>query len=318
MEHRATTNETVVLGLGDLHLRLTLERMKERYNVEVTTHPPSIPYRETITSKAEGHHRHKKQTGGAGQFGEVFLRIEKLDRGSGFEFQDKVVGGAIPSQFIPAVEKGVRQALEGGSVAGFPLQDVRVTVYDGKHHPVDSKEIAFVTAGKKAFYDAVEKARPIVLEPIVELDITIPADAVGNSTGDLSSRRGRILGNTTLSGGRVVIHSEIPLAEVQGYQSQLRSLTGGAGTYTMSFSRYEPVPPRTQQDLFAKHAEAATACTRRGRPPSPPGGGRLRQLSIPTTWPATTRRIRRGPHSRRSWYPSSKTPRPPGWSWPPG
>ena len=259
VEHRATTNETVVLGLGDLHLRLTLERMKERYNVELTTHPPSIPYRETITSKAEGHHRHKKQTGGAGQFGEVFLRIEKLDRGSGFEFQDKVVGGAIPSQFIPAVEKGVRQALEGGAVAGFPLQDVRVTVYDGKHHPVDSKEIAFVTAGKKAFYDAVEKARPIVLEPIVELDITIPADAVGNITGDLSSRRGRILGNTTLSGGRVVIHSEIPLAEVQGYQSQLKSLTGGAGIYTMSFSRYEPVPPRTQQDLIAKHADAATA-----------------------------------------------------------
>jgi elongation factor G len=259
VEHRASTNETVVLGLGDLHLRLTLERMKERYNVEVNTHLPSIPYRETITAKAEGHHRHKKQTGGAGQFGEVFLRVEKLARGAGFEFMDKVVGGAIPTQFIPAVEKGVRQALETGAVAGYPMQDIRVTVYDGKHHPVDSKEVAFVTAGKKAFLDAVEKARPIVLEPIVELDITIPADAVGNITGDLSSRRGRILGNTTLAGNRVVIHSEIPLAEVQDYQSQLKSLTGGAGTYTVSFSRYEPVPPRTQQELAEKHVEAATA-----------------------------------------------------------
>jgi elongation factor G len=259
VEHRASTNETVVLGLGDLHLRLTLERMKERYNVEVNTHLPSIPYRETITAKADGHHRHKKQTGGAGQFGEVFLRVEKLARGAGFEFVDEVVGGSIPSQFIPAVEKGVRQALESGAVAGYPLQDIRVSVYDGKHHPVDSKEVAFVTAGKKAFLDAVEKARPIVLEPIVELDITIPADAVGNITGDLSSRRGRILGNTTLGGNRVVIHSEIPLAEVQDYQSQLKSLTGGAGTYTLSFSRYEPVPPRTQQELVEKHSEAATA-----------------------------------------------------------
>jgi hypothetical protein len=151
------------------------------------------------------------------------------------------------------------EALETGAVAGYPMQDIRVTVYDGKHHPVDSKEVAFVTAGKKAFLDAVEKARPIVLEPIVELDITIPADAVGNITGDLSSRRGRILGNTTLGGNRVVIHSEIPLAEVRDYQSQLKSLTGGAGTYTVSFSRYEPVPPRTQQELAEKHVEAATA-----------------------------------------------------------
>lgn len=259
IEHRATTNETVVMGLGDLHLRLTLERMKERFNVEVDTHPPSIPYRETITAPAEGHHRHKKQTGGAGQFGEVYLRVEKLGRGAGFEFKNAVVGGAIPSQFIPAVEKGVRSAMANGVIAGYPLQDVRVTVHDGKHHPVDSKEIAFVMAGKKAFFDAIDKARPIVLEPIVELDITIPAEAMGNVTGDLSSRRGRILGNTTLSGDRVVVHTEVPLSEVQGYQSQLKSMTGGAGTYTMSFSRYEPVPPRTQQDLIQKHAESAHA-----------------------------------------------------------
>ena len=253
IEHRATTNETVLLGMGDLHLRMTLQRMKERYNVEVNTHAPSISYTETITGAAEGHYRHKKQTGGAGQFGEVFLRVDKLRRGEGFEFVNKVVGGAIPGQFIPAVEKGVRQAMTHGAVAGYPIEDIRVTVHDGKHHPVDSKEVAFVTAGKKAFLDAVAKARPIVLEPIVEIDVTIPADAVGNVTGDLSSRRGRILGNTTLGVDRVVIHGEAPLSELQEYQNQLKSITGGAGMFSMSLSRYEAVPPRVQQDLAAQH-----------------------------------------------------------------
>jgi len=253
VEHRASTNETVVLGMGDLHLRMILERMKDRYNAEVVTHPPSIPYRETINGTAEGHYRHKKQTGGAGQFGEVYLRIEKLPRGSGFEFLNKVVGGTIPGQFIPAVEKGVKQAMESGAVAGYPLQDIQVTVYDGKHHPVDSKEVAFVMAGKKAFLDAIAKARPTVLEPMVSVDITIPSDSVGNVTGDLSSRRGRILGNTTLAGDRVVVHGEAPLAELQNYQSQLKSMTGGAGTYTMEFSRYEPVPPNIQQELVARY-----------------------------------------------------------------
>jgi elongation factor G len=253
VEQRATTNETVVLGMGDLHLRMVLERMRDRYNTEVKTHPPSIPYKETINAGAEGHYRHKKQTGGAGQFGEVFLRVEKLPRGSGFEFQNKVVGGAIPGQFIPAVEKGVKQALETGATAGFPIQDIRVTVYDGKFHPVDSKEVAFVMAGKKAFLEAMSKARPVVLEPVVELDVTIPSDSMGNITGDLSSRRGRILGNTTLTGDRVVVHGEAPLAELQTYQSQLKSMTGGAGTYTMAFSRYEPVPPNVQRDLVTQY-----------------------------------------------------------------
>ena len=173
--------------------------------------------------------------------------------GEGFEFVNKVVGGAIPGQFIPAVEKGVRQAMTQGAVAGYPIEDIRVTVHDGKHHPVDSKEVAFVTAGKKAFLDAVAKARPIVLEPIVEIDVTIPADAVGNVTGDLSSRRGRILGNTTLGVDRVVIHGEAPLSELQEYQNQLKSITGGAGMFSMSLSRYEAVPPRVAQDLAAQH-----------------------------------------------------------------
>jgi hypothetical protein len=168
VEHHASVNETVLYGMGELHLRAMLERMTERYNVHVNTKPPSIPYRETITRPAEGHHRHKKQTGGAGQFGEVYLKIEPLERGAGFEFVDEVVGGTIPRQFIPAVEKGVRQALADGAIAGFPLQDLRVVVYEGKYHAVDSKEIAFVTAGRKAFLDAVGKAGATVLEPVVQ------------------------------------------------------------------------------------------------------------------------------------------------------
>jgi translation elongation factor EF-G len=166
-----------------------LERMRERYGVEVETRPPRIAYRETIAAHAEGHHRHKKQTGGAGQFGEVFLRIEPLDRGAGFEFVDAIKGGVIPGQFLPAIEKGVRQAMERGVVAGYPLQDLRVTVYDGKYHSVDSKEVAFISAGKKAFLDAVAKAHPVLLEPIVNVEVAIPEHHVGDVTGSLAGKR---------------------------------------------------------------------------------------------------------------------------------
>src|SRR5450432_2564332 len=178
VEHDTSLNETVLRGLGELHLRSVFERMSSQFKLEIETRPPRVPYRETIMAKAEGHHRHKKQTGGAGQFGEVFLRIEPLPRGAGFEFKDAVKGGTIPTQYIPAVQKGIEQVLVQGPIAGFPLQDVRVTVYDGKHHPVDSKEIAFVMAGRKAFLDALEKARPIVLEPIVHIEITAPTLAL--------------------------------------------------------------------------------------------------------------------------------------------
>ncbi len=249
VEHHATLNETVLYGMGELHLRVMLERMTERYGVHVKTHPPSIPYRETITRKAEGHCRHKKQTGGAGQFGEVYLRIEALARGGGFEFVDGVKGGTIPNQFIPAVEKGVRQVLTEGAIAGYPLHDVRVIVYDGKHHPVDSKEVAFVSAGRKAFIDAIQKANPIVLEPIVRVEITAPAGAMGDITGDLATKRARISGNSALPGGRVSISALVPLAELNGYQSRLKSLTGGEGNFTMDLSHYDPVPPRKQQEL---------------------------------------------------------------------
>jgi len=249
IEHHAAVNETVLYGMGEFHLRVLLERMTERYGVHVKTHPPSIPYRETITRPAEGHCRHKKQTGGAGQFGEVYLRVEALGRGVGFEFVDDVVGGAIPGQYIPAVEKGVRQVLSEGALAGFPIQDVRVTVTDGKHHPVDSKEVAFVSAGRKAFLDALGKATPIVLEPIMRLEITAPASAIGDITGDLATKRARINGNNSLPGQRATLNAFVPLAEITEYQSRLKALTGGQGAYTMELSHYDPVPARKQQEL---------------------------------------------------------------------
>src|SRR5579863_5625030 len=257
VEHHAAVNETVLYGMGEFHLRVLLERMSERYGVHVKTHPPSIPYRETITRPAEGHCRHKKQTGGAGQFGEVYLRIEALQRGTGFEFVDDVVGGSIPGQFIPAVEKGVRQVLTEGALAGFPLQDIRVTVYDGKHHAVDSKEVAFVSAGRKAFLDAIQKASPIVLEPIVHLEITAPASAIGDITGDLATKRARINGNNALPGHLATVSALVPLAEISEYQTRLKALTGGQGTYSMELSHYDPVPPRRQQELVQAYRPRA-------------------------------------------------------------
>ncbi len=249
VEHNKELNETVIRGLGELHLRVMLERMKERYGVEVTTRPPRIAYRETVSAKADGHHRHKKQTGGAGQFGEVFLRIEPLPRGEGFQFADEVVGGAIPNQFLPAIEKGVRQVLDQGAVAGYQLQDVRVIVYDGKYHPVDSKEVAFVSAGKKAFLDAIGKARPIVLEPIVNIDVSVPEHTMGDVTGGLASKRARINGTDSMRGGELVIKAQIPLAELGEYANELKAITGGQGRYTLEMSHYEPVPPQVQKQL---------------------------------------------------------------------
>jgi len=251
LERNPSANETILRGMGDLHLRIAIERMKEQYKLEVETGKPTIPYRETITSKAEGHCRHKKQTGGAGQFGEVYLRVEPLKRGTGFEFVNEVVGGVIPSQFIPAVEKGVRHLLEGGSFAGFPMQDLRVAVYDGKHHAVDSKEIAFVMAGRKAFLDAVAKAKPVVLEPVVDIEISAPSSCMGDIAGDLSSRRGRVGNTDALSGSMISITGQVPLAEIDDYQSRLKSMTGGEGTYNIEFRSYEPAPGDVQKRLAA-------------------------------------------------------------------
>ena len=250
IERRSSTNETVIRGLGEIHLKAKLEKMASLYKLEVDTKPPLIPYRETITKAAEGHCRHKKQSGGAGQFGEVFLRIEVLERGKGFEFVDAVKGGTIPGVFIPAVEKGVRQALDGGVVAGFPVDDLRVTVYDGKTHSVDGKEIAFVTAGRKAAVAAIRAAAPIVLEPVVEIEIIAPETAMGDITGDLSSRRGQIVRADTRGQGRMVITGKVPLAELADYQSRLNSLTGGRGHYGVELSHYAAVPDFVQQQLM--------------------------------------------------------------------
>jgi elongation factor G len=256
IEHNSHANETVMRGLGEMHLKTVLEKMSAQYKLELETKPPSIPFRETIAARAEGHSRHKKQTGGAGQFGEVFLKVEPLPRGAGFEFVDSVKGGAIPNQFIPAVEKGVRGVLESGYIAGYPLQDVRVIVYDGKSHPVDSKEVAFVSAGRKAFLDALGKARPIVLEPIVNVEIIAPEAKMGDVAGELSGHRGQIKGSDSPRPGTVQITAQAPLSELEHFPARLKSLTAGHGSYSMEFSHYEAAPPQLQQKLAAAHRPA--------------------------------------------------------------
>jgi elongation factor G len=257
IEHSSQTNETVMRGLGEMHLKAVLDKMASQYKIELDTHPPSVPFRETIASKADGHSRHKKQTGGAGQFGEVFLKIEPLPRGKGFEFVNAVKGGTIPSQFIPSVEKGVRNVLETGFVAGFPLQDVRVIVYDGKTHPVDSKDVAFMSAGRKAFLDALAKARPIVLEPIVNVDIVTPEDKMGDIAGELSAHRGQIRGSDSPRPGLLQITAQAPLSELEQFPARLKSITAGRGSYSLEFSHYEPAPLQLQQKLQAAHRPQA-------------------------------------------------------------
>jgi elongation factor G len=261
VEHHQELNETVIRGLGEMHLRIMLERIKERYNVDVETRTPRIAYRETITRSAEGHYRHKKQTGGAGQFGEVFLRVRPLGRGEGFVFKSEVVGGAIPSNLIPAVEKGTRQLLEEGAVAGFPLQDLEVVVYDGKHHPVDSKEVAFVVAGRRAFLEAVLAAGPQILEPIVDLELEVQDTVMGDVTGSLASKRARIQAADSLKGAQASISAAVPLSAVLDFPTELKSLTGGQGRYTLAFSHYEAVPGGVQKSLVeafqAERREAA-------------------------------------------------------------
>jgi len=251
VERHPTTHETVIRGLGEMHLRYKLEKMATQFKLELDTRPPLIPYRETITANADGHCRHKKQSGGAGQFGEVYLKIEPLERGAGFEFVDRVKGGVIPGVFMASVEKGVRQALDGGVTAGFPVEDLRVIVYDGKTHAVDGKDIAFVTAGRKATVAAIRAANPIVLEPIVSIEIVAPESAIGDLTGDLSSRRGHITGTNPRPGNTAAITGEVPLAEITDYASRLKSLTGGQGAYSIEFVRHAQVPPQVQQKLTA-------------------------------------------------------------------
>ncbi|MBN1378579.1 MAG: elongation factor G [Gammaproteobacteria bacterium] len=247
--HRASLNETLFTGIGEMHLQIALDKMKEQFNLEVDTSIPSIDYRETISKPAEGHHRHKKQTGGAGQFGEVFLRVRPLARGAGFKFVNAIVGGAIPGQFIPATEKGVRQIMEEGAIAGYPMQDIEVELYDGKFHAVDSKEIAFVTAGRKAFLEAVKNAGPLILEPIVNVRITVPSEVMGDITGDMASHRGTISNTNPEGRDRIVIECKVPLTEMSDYSQRLKAITSGEGTFTLEFSHFDPVPAQMHKEL---------------------------------------------------------------------
>jgi elongation factor G len=253
VERHPTTNETVIRGLGEMHLRAKLARMVQQFKLELDTKPPQIAYRETITAFGEGHCRHKKQSGGAGQFGEVALRVEPLERGAGLELVDIVKGGAIPGVFMVSVEKGVRQAVADGVVGGFPVQDLRVTVYDGKSHAVDGKDIAFFTAARKATVEAIRAASPIVLEPLVDIEVLAPEASIGDLTGDLASKRGHVTGTQPRGVGVAAITGQVPLAELDDYQSRLKSLTGGQGAYSIHFSHYAQVPPSVQQQLATHH-----------------------------------------------------------------
>jgi elongation factor G len=252
VEHVATSNETVVYGLGELHLRVLLERMRETYKFEVKTQPPRIAYRETITGKAEGHHRHKKQTGGAGQFGEVFLRVEPMAAGAGYEFVDAVKGGTVPREYIPAVDKGLQETLPNGVLAGFPVVDVKVTLFDGSYHDVDSNENAFKMAASMAFKDAMRKASPVLLEPMMAVEVETPEDYMGNVMGDLSGRRGIVHGMEDAPGGIKLVKAEVPLAEMFGYSTQLRSLSQGRATYSMEFKHYSEAPKNVAEAVINK------------------------------------------------------------------
>jgi elongation factor G len=250
------THELVINGMSDLHLDIIQQRLKNRYKLDMNTHTPNVPYLETILGEAEANHRHKKQTGGRGQFGEVHLRIRPRPRGAGFNFVDAVKGGVIPNQYIPAVEKGCREQLEKGVISGNPAIDVEVEVFFGKHHEVDSSEQAFKTASATALRKAFEAARPALLEPCITMEITIPAEKFGDISGDLSTRRGHITGMDALPGNLQVIKAEIPLAEVLTYASQLKSMTGGQGSFTMEFKSYEPVPAHVQKQIVDAYQKA--------------------------------------------------------------
>ena len=248
------SSELIITGMSNLHLEVMLGKLKRRYDVSVSVREPSIPYRETVSRTAEARYRHKKQTGGRGQFGEVYLRVEPAQRGEGFEFLDEVVGGVIPRQFIPAVEKGIREVLDAGILAGCPIVDVKAAAYDGSHHSVDSSEASFKIAGARAFREAFMQAKPVLLEPIATMQVTIPAEFMGDVTGNLTGHRARILGMDQV--GRLQsISAEIPMAEVQRYSTELKSMTGGEGNFTLEFSHYEVVPAHLQSEIVARNAK---------------------------------------------------------------
>jgi elongation factor G len=255
------TGEQIVAGLSQVHVEVIVDRMKERFGAEVTLKPPRVPYQETIKGRGKAQGRYKKQTGGRGQFGDCHIEIEPLPQGSGFEFENGIKGGVIPTSFIPAVEKGIVETMQQGVVAGYPMKDVKVRLYDGSYHTVDSSEMAFKMAGSMAFREAVSQANPTLLEPIMTVTVTVPEDSVGDVIGDLSSRRGHPLGMEP-SGGMTAVKAEVPMAELLSYAPDLRSITGGQGDYSMEFARYEEVPAHLAQkviDAAKEDAEAVNA-----------------------------------------------------------
>jgi elongation factor G len=250
----AQTKEMIISGMGDQHLNVMVERMKKRFNVEVDLGTPKVPYKETITKTAKVQGKYKKQSGGRGQYGDVWIAMEALPRGGNFEFVDEIVGGAIPRNYIPSVEKGIVNAMAEGVVAGYPMVDVRVTLYDGSYHEVDSSDIAFQIAGAMAFKKAVLEAGPVLLEPIMNVEVTISEDYMGQISGDVNSRRGRVMGMESRAKYQV-LKAQIPLSEMFTYAADLRSMTGGRGSYSMSFSHYEIVPSKLAQDIIARYQQ---------------------------------------------------------------
>jgi elongation factor G len=245
------TGEQIVAGLSQVHVEVVIARLRERFGAEVELHPPRVPYQETIRASARAHGRHKKQSGGRGQFGDCHIEVEPLPAGTGFEFVNAIKGGVIPGSFIPAVEKGVLEAMQRGAVAGYPVKDVRVRLYDGSYHSVDSNEMAFKTAGMLAMRDALAAASPVLLEPIMQVAVSVPEDAVGDVIGDLNSRRGRPLGMEAAS-GMTEVRAEVPMAELLGYAPDLRAITGGQGEFTMELARYEEVPGHLVEKVVAQ------------------------------------------------------------------
>ncbi|MBS1870523.1 MAG: elongation factor G [Actinobacteria bacterium] len=252
------TGEQIVAGLSQIHVEVVIARLRERFGAEVELHPPRVPYLETIRASARAHGRHKKQSGGRGQFGDCHIEIEPLASGEGFEFVDAIKGGVIPGGFIPAVERGVREAMQRGAVAGYPVKDVRVRLYDGSYHSVDSSEMAFKTAGALAMRQALEAASPVLLEPIMQVTVSVPDDAVGDVIGDLNSRRGRPLGMEP-AGGMTEVRAEVPMAELLSYAPDLRAITGGQGEFTMELARYEEVPGHLVEKVVAQTKASAEA-----------------------------------------------------------
>jgi elongation factor G len=256
--HRdAQTGEQIVAGLSQMHVEVIVDRLRDRFGVEVNLHPPRVPYQETIRGTAKAHGRHKKQTGGRGQFGDCHIEIEPLPAGSGFEFVDAIKGGVIPGGFIPAVEKGVLESMQAGVVAGYPVKDVRVRVFDGSYHAVDSSEMAFKLAAGHAMREAMEQASPVLLEPIMMVTVSVPEDAVGDVIGDLNSRRGHPHGMEPAGGGMTDVKAEVPMAEMLVYAPDLRAITGGQGEYTMEFLRYDEVPAHLAGKVIAKAGQEA-------------------------------------------------------------